>query len=84
MVMVKLLVEKGSVFQGNVYPADTIPDATQALRSLAQNDDIAKSEHWKYIPLSVWSSCEPDIKLLSNQVKVLLANCQGLRDKAKR
>ena len=42
------IIEKESVFQGHLYPAHTIADATQALRSLAQNDDIAKNDYWIY------------------------------------
>ena len=48
LVHSEAIIEKGSVFPGHLYPAHTIADATQALRSLAQNDDIAKNDHWIY------------------------------------
>ena len=48
LVHSETIIEKGSVFQGHLYPAHTIADATQALRSLAQNYDIAKNDHWIY------------------------------------
>ena len=48
LVHSETIIEKGSVFQGHLYPTHTIAEATQALRSLAQNDDIAKNDHWIY------------------------------------